>query len=145
CSLLSAAASPTYIYSPSLHHALPISALTQSVLEFLTTPFIRCSTDPPTPAEYPVLYVLDPEARPLTPVSSSTHAATWKGAQFLMPDAATICLQNPQENDDSLSHRQQESSPPPTALLAPTSRQQAGVPLTSRSQNPYHASTSTFY
>src|SRR5699024_12640792 len=62
-----------------------------------------------------------------------------------MPDAATICLQNPQENDDSLSLRLQESSPPPTALLAPTSRQQAGVPLTSRSQNPYHASTSTFY
>src|SRR5699024_12881802 len=44
-----------------------------------------------------------------------------------------------------LSHRQQESSPPPTALFAPTSRQQAGVPLTSLSQNPYHASTSTFY
>src|SRR5699024_10744778 len=62
-----------------------------------------------------------------------------------MPDAATTCLQNPQENDDSLSHRQQESSPPPAAPLASTSRQHAGVPLTSRAQNPYHASTSTFY
>src|SRR5699024_9770120 len=83
--------------------------------------------------------------RPPIRGSSSTHAATSKGAEFLVPDAATIRPRNPRENDDSLLHRQQGSSPPPTALSVPKSPPLAGAPLTSQSQNQYHALMSVLY